>query len=67
MYKCQRIEEFTRKLHALLYYINMNRYNKINCKRPRVLLMRFEESYNYTYKDILAPAHISGYPIQVSL
>ena len=38
--KCQRTEEFTRKLCALLYYVHTNTYNKINCKCPSVLVMQ---------------------------
>ena len=39
--KCQHTEEFTRKLRALLYYVHMATYNRINCKCPRVLTMHF--------------------------
>ena len=41
MSKFQCTEEFTRKLHALLYYIHMTKYKQINSKCPRVLVIHF--------------------------
>ena len=41
MPKFQRIEESTRKLCALLYYVIFNTYNQINFKLPRVLVIHF--------------------------
>ena len=41
MSKCKCTEEFTRKLHALLYYVHMTMYNKMNCKFPHILIMPF--------------------------
>ena len=39
--KCQRTEESTRKLRALLYYVHMNKHNWINWKLLRVLNTNF--------------------------
>ena len=40
MPKFQCTEEFTRKVCALLYYINMTTHNQINWKCPRVLIVQ---------------------------
>ena len=41
MSKCQRTEENTRKVCALLYYIHTTTYNRINYNNPCVLAMKF--------------------------
>ena len=41
MSKCQRSEQFTGKLRALLYYVHITTYNWINCKYPRILIVNF--------------------------
>ena len=48
--KCQRTEEFTRTVRALLYYVHANMYNRINCNCPRVI-RRFSASLNVRVYD----------------
>ena len=59
--KCQRKEEFTRTVHALLYYIYITTYNIINCNCPCVLIRfhtqrRFRASLSTRVSD-------SGHPV----
>ena len=50
MSKCQRTDEFTRKLSTLLYYVHANMYNRIKCNCPRVI-RRFSASLNVRVYD----------------
>ena len=41
MSRCQRTKEFRIIIRAILYYVNMTTYNRINWKCPRILIMHF--------------------------
>ena len=62
MSKCQRTDEFTRKLCSIIYYVPMNTYNIITCNCLRVLV-KFHTKISF-HASLSIRVSDSGHPVK---
>ena len=60
MSKCQRTEQFMRKVLTLIYYNHMTTYNQIDWKFPRVIVIHLYIIVNSKYEEVLCQPICQG-------